>query len=252
MIRKGKNKKLITDSPGRKIRSRELKVCRFPQFKHFRGKSRHSPRPRTELSFAPLLPPALSSVRMLCSKHISAYWKKYLQRHLHSSLTCNYFTYRQKNLEKLKRPTSPVLSQERFRNNYFLSWRPAFELIFWLFSPQRELLTLCSHRWCELTDFPSPNPARPTLECLLRLKPGLSSHRWTRSHVLNPGLSLESPGALPTHHTDAPTGPRQNFVGRLLLNTGQVILIGNWVETTYKVLSEPFHEYEPLEVRSPL
>ena len=120
MIRKGKNKKLITDSPGRKIRSRELKVCRFPQFKHFRGKSRHSPRPRTELSFAPLLPPALSSLRMLCSKHISAYWKKYLQRHLHSSLTCNYFTYRQKNLEKLKKPTSPVLSQERFRNNYFL------------------------------------------------------------------------------------------------------------------------------------
>ena len=77
MIRKGKKKKkkLITDSPGRKIRSRELKVCRFPQFKHFRGKSRRSPRPRTELSFPPLLPPALSSLRMWCSKHISAYWK---------------------------------------------------------------------------------------------------------------------------------------------------------------------------------
>ena len=27
--RKGKNKKLITNTPGRKIRSRELKVCRF-------------------------------------------------------------------------------------------------------------------------------------------------------------------------------------------------------------------------------
>ena len=75
MVRKVKNKKLITNSPGRKIRSRELKVCRFPQFKHFRGKSRRSPRPRTELSFPPLLPPALSSLRMWCSKHISAYWK---------------------------------------------------------------------------------------------------------------------------------------------------------------------------------
>ena len=73
------------------------------------------------------------------------------------------------------------------------TWRPAFELISWLFSPQRELLTLCSHRWCELTDFPSPNPARPTLECLLRLKPGLSSHRWTRSHVLKPGPLLRVP-----------------------------------------------------------
>ena len=29
MIRKGKNKKWITNTPGRKIRSRELKVCRF-------------------------------------------------------------------------------------------------------------------------------------------------------------------------------------------------------------------------------
>ena len=58
--------------------------------------------------------------------------------------------------------------------------------------------------------------------------------------MLNLGLPLESPGALPTHHTDAPTGPRENSVGRLLLNTSQVILIGNRVETTYKVLSEPF------------
>ena len=33
---------------------------------------------------------------------------------------CNYFTYRQKDLEKLKRPTSPVLSQERFGNNHLL------------------------------------------------------------------------------------------------------------------------------------
>ena len=32
----------------------------------------------------------------------------------------HHFTYRQKALEKLKRPTSPVLSQERFRNNHFL------------------------------------------------------------------------------------------------------------------------------------
>ena len=164
--------------------------------------------------------------------------KNYLQRHLHSSLTCNYFTYRQKYLEKLKRPTSPVLSQERFRNNDFLPGDQPFNL-FLDFSPQRELLTLCPHR-CELTDFPSPSPARQTLLPLLRLKPGLSSHRWARCHLLNPRLPLESPGALPTHHTDAPTGPRENSVGRLSLNTGQVILIGNQVETTYKVLSEPF------------
>ena len=85
------------------------------------------------------------------------------------------------------------------------TWRPACELISWLFSPHRELLTLYSHRRCELTDFPGPNPARPTLLPLLRLKLGLSSHRWTRSHVVHPGLCLESSGALPTHHTDAPT-----------------------------------------------
>jgi len=54
---------MITNTPGRKIRSRELKACRF-SFGHFRRKSRHSPRPGTgylpeKLPFPPLLPPAL-------------------------------------------------------------------------------------------------------------------------------------------------------------------------------------------------
>ena len=192
MTRKGKNKKLITNSPGRKIRSRELKVCRFPPFKHFRRQSRHSHRPRTELSFAPLLPPALSSLGMFCSKHTSAILRKYFQRHLQSSLTCNYFTYRQKDLKSWK--DLPLLScLRRDSGTITPTWRPACELISWLFSPHREILTLCSHRWCELTAFPSPNPARPTLQPLLRLKLVLSSHRWTRSHVVHPGLPLRVP-----------------------------------------------------------
>ena len=121
----------------------------------------------------------------------------------------------------------------------------------------RELLTLGSHRPRELTDFPGPNPARPTLLPLLGLKLGLSSHKWTRRHVLNPGLPLEAPGALPTNHTDAPTGPRENSVGRapgrLSLNTGHVILIGNQVETAWiKILSEPVQCIQSLEVTSPL
>ena len=103
MIRKGKNKKWITNTPGRKIRSRELKVGRF-SVQAFQEESRHSPRPGTEhvpekLPFPPLLPPALSSLGMFCSKHTSAILRKYFQRHLQSSLTCNYFTYRQKDLK---------------------------------------------------------------------------------------------------------------------------------------------------------
>ena len=37
--------------------------------------------------------------------------------------------------------------------------------------------------------------------------------RWARSHVLNPGLCLESPGTLPRHHSDAPTGPHRTLLG---------------------------------------
>ena len=121
----------------------------------------------------------------------------------------------------------------------------------------RELLTLGSHRPRELTDFPGPNPARPTLLPLLGLKLGLSSHKRTRSHVLNLGTPLGSPEALPTNHTDAPTGPTQNSVGRASVrsfpDTGHVILIGNQVETTWiKILSEPVQCIQSLEVTSPL
>ena len=63
--------------------------------------------------------------------------------------------------------------------------------------------------WAALT-CPFKAHAEQNLLPLLGLKPGLRSHKWTRSHVLNPGLPLESPGALPAHHTDAPTGPREN------------------------------------------
>ena len=62
--------------------------------------------------------------------------------------------------------------------------------------------------WAALT-CPFKALAEQNLLPLLGLKPGLST-QWTRSHVLNPGLPLESPGALPTRHTDAPTGPREN------------------------------------------
>ena len=110
--------------------------------------------------------------------------------------------------------------------------------------------------WAALT-CPFKAHAEQNLLPLLGLKPGLSSHKWTRSHVLNPGLPLESPGALPTRHTDAPTGPRENSVGRapgrLSLNTGHVILIGNQVETAWiKILSEPVQCIQSLEVTSPL
>lgn len=125
----------------------------------------------------------------------------------------------QRTLKSWKRPTSPVLSQERFRNNLFLLGDQTVNLF--LDCSQRTPNPLLTQTmWA---DFPGPNPARPTLLPLLRLKLGLSSHRWTSSHVLNPCLPLEAPGALPTHHTDAPTGPRENSVGKLSLNTGHVI-----------------------------
>ena len=91
---------------------------------------------------------------------------------------------------------------------------------------------------------PGPNPARPTLRPL-RLTPGLSSHKWTRNHILTPGFSLECPGGLPTHCTDTPREPTWNSVGRASVrsfpDTGHMILMGNQMETTWqKILSEPF------------
>ena len=110
--------------------------------------------------------------------------------------------------------------------------------------------------WAALT-CPFKAHAEQNLLPLLGLKPGLRSHKWTRSHVLNPGLPLESPGALPTHHTDAPTGPRENSVGRalgrLLLTTGHMTLMGNrWKTTWPKILSEPVRCIQSHEVRAPL
>ena len=110
--------------------------------------------------------------------------------------------------------------------------------------------------WAALT-CPFKAHAEQNLLPLLGLKPGLRSHKWTRSHVLNPGLPLESPGALPAHHTDAPTGPRENSVGRalgrLLLTTGHMTLMGNrWKTTWPKILSEPVQCIQAHEVRAPL
>ena len=110
--------------------------------------------------------------------------------------------------------------------------------------------------WAALT-CPFKAHAEQNLLPLLGLKPGLSSHKWTRSHVLNPGLPLESPGALPTRHTDAPTGPRENSVGRapgrLSLTTGHMTLMGNrWKTTWPKILSEPVQCIQSHEVRAPL
>ena len=110
--------------------------------------------------------------------------------------------------------------------------------------------------WAALT-CPFKAHAEQNLLPLLGLKPGLRSHKWTRSHVLNPGLPLESPGALPAHHTDAPTGPRENSVGRalgrLLLTTGHMTLMGNrWKTTWPKILSEPVQCIQSHEVRAPL
>lgn len=110
--------------------------------------------------------------------------------------------------------------------------------------------------WAALT-CPFKAHAEQNLLPLLGLKPGLRSHKWTRSHVLNPGLPLESPGALPAHHTDAPTGPRENSVrrapGRLALTTGHMTLMGNrWRTTWPKILSEPVQRIQSHEVRAPL
>ena len=109
--------------------------------------------------------------------------------------------------------------------------------------------------WAALT-CPFKALAEQNLLPLLGLKPGLST-QWTRSHVLNPGLPLESPGALPTRHTDAPTGRRENSVGRapgrLSLTTGHVTLMGNrWKTTWPKILSEPVQCIQSREVRAPL
>ena len=67
----------------------------------------------------------------------------------------------------------------------------------------------------------------------------------------------ESPGALPTHHTDAPIGPRKNSVGkapgRSFPYTGQVTLMGNrWKSLGwwFRFFLKHFSECEPLKVRS--
>ena len=92
---------------------------------------------------------------------------------------------------------------------------------------------------------PGPNPARSTLRPLLRLTPGLSSHKWTRNHILTPGFSLECPGGLPIHCTGTPREPTWNSVGRASVRSFpdavHMILMGNQMETTWqKILSEPF------------
>ena len=212
---------MITNTPGRKIRSRELKACRF-SFGHFRRKSRHSPRPGTgylpeKLPFPPLLPPALHHLWGCYAANAHLSFEKIPLR-----ASTQLFNLQPLHLQTEgpwkaeKTDLSCPLSQERFRSNHVLLGDQPVNL-FLDCSFIRELLNLCSHRWHELTDFPGPNPARSTLRPLLGLKPGLSSHKLTRSHTLNPGLPLESPGALPTKHTDGSTGPRENSVGRALV-----------------------------------
>ena len=91
--------------------------------------------------------------------------------------------------------------------------------------------------WAALT-CPFKAHAEQNLLPLLGLKPGLSSHKWTRSHILNLGLPLESPGALPTKHTDAPQDQERTLWGEHWWPTiGHMILMGT---TWLKILSEPF------------
>ena len=161
--------------------SRELKVCRFSQSRHLRRKSRHSPRPGTglvpeKLPFPPLLPPALHLL-----------WGCYIAKtplHLEkipSKASAQLFILQPPHLQterpwKAEKTHVSCLLSGEIQEQSLPTWRPDCGLISWLFSPHRELLTLGSHRPCELTDFPGPNPARPTLLPLLRLKPSLISH----------------------------------------------------------------------------
>ena len=134
--------------------------------RHFLRKSRHSPRPGTghlpEKLLFPLLPRALHLV-----------WGRYAANsHLHIEKIPSKASTQLFNLQRMHLQTEdvekledwPLLTSvsEEIQQQSLPTWRAACERISWLFSPQRELLTLCSHRWCELTDFPGPNPARPT------------------------------------------------------------------------------------------
>ena len=79
--------------------------------------------------------------------------RKYLQRYPHSSLTCNYFTYRQKELEKLKRPTSPALCLRRDSGTVTSYLETSLWTSFLIVaSSERVPNTLLTQ--CELTDFP--------------------------------------------------------------------------------------------------
>ena len=108
---------MITNALGKNIRRREVKICRF-SVQAFQEEKQTQPQTQ-DRTFT--WEAAISSSSSCCSVFSgnvmlqihTCVLRKYLQRHPHSSLTCNHFTYRQKDLEKLKKPTSPVLCFRR-------------------------------------------------------------------------------------------------------------------------------------------
>ena len=107
-----KNKKVITSTPGRKLRSRELKFCRFSvqacqEEKQTQPHTGAGQLPE-KLSFPPLLPPSLYLLGNMTSQTHICMLRKYLQRHPYSPLTCNCCSEKEENVFLFLSPFSEL------------------------------------------------------------------------------------------------------------------------------------------------
>ena len=109
-----KNKKVITSTPGRKLRSRELKFCRF-SVQAFQEEKQTQPHTGAgqlpeKLSFPPLLPPALYLLGNMTSQTHICMLRKYLQRYPYSRLTCNCCSEKEENVFLFLSPFSELFA----------------------------------------------------------------------------------------------------------------------------------------------
>ena len=112
--KKEKNKKVITSTPGRKLRSRELKFCRF-SVQAFQEEKQTQPHTGAgqlpeKLSFPPLLPPSLYLLGNMTSQTHICMLRKYLQRYPYSRLTCNCCSEKEENVFLFLSPFSELFA----------------------------------------------------------------------------------------------------------------------------------------------
>ena len=114
LLKKGEGDKMITSTPGRKIRSRELKVCRF-SVQAFQEEKQTAPDPGQDnylrschfLLFFLLL--CVFSGDIMLQTH-NYMLRKYLQMQQHNSLTCNCCSEQEEKVFLVLSPFSELFS----------------------------------------------------------------------------------------------------------------------------------------------